>query len=68
MGGNGEFSTQKMDMGGNGEFSKKIRIWMDMDLAKWSGTGVDWVSKFCPVKGSRKHFSHHRVKTKGGGG
>ena len=43
-----------MDMGGNGEFSfKKIRIWMDMDLAERSG--VEWVSEFCPVKGSMKN-------------
>ena len=31
-------------------FYKKIRIWMDMDLAKQGG--VEWVSKFCPVTGS----------------
>ena len=37
------------DMGGNGTF-EKIRIWMDMDLAKRGGE--EWVSKLCPVKGS----------------
>ena len=40
-----------MDMGGNGEFStKKKSVWMDMDLAE--RVGVEWASKFCPVKGS----------------
>ena len=40
-----------MDMGGYGEFStEKIRIWMDMDPAERGG--VEWVSEFCPVKGS----------------
>ena len=33
-----------------GIFYQEIRIWMDMDLAGWGG--VEWVSKFCPVKGS----------------
>ena len=33
-----------------GIFYQKIRIWMDMDLAEQGG--VEWVSKFCFVKGS----------------
>ena len=48
MGGNWEFSSQKMDMDGNGNFlQNKILIWMDMDLVKRGG--VEWVSKFCLV-------------------
>ena len=44
-----------MDIGGYGEFSaEKIRIWMDMDPAERGG--VEWVSEFCPVKGSS--FAH----------
>ena len=31
-------------------FYRKIRIFMDMDPAERSG--VEWVSEFCPVKGS----------------
>ena len=34
-----------------GIFYRKIRIWMDMDPAERGG--VEWVSAFCPVKGSR---------------
>ena len=34
-----------------GIFYRKIRIWMDMDPAERGG--VEWVSEFCPVKGSR---------------
>ena len=34
-------------------FYRKIRIWMDMDLAERGG--VEWVSEFCPVKGSRHY-------------
>ena len=33
-----------------GIFYPKIRIWMDMDPAERGG--VEWVSEFCPVKGS----------------
>ena len=33
-----------------GIFYRKIRIWMDMDPAERGG--VEWVSEFCPVKGS----------------
>ena len=45
-----------MDIGGYEEFSteKKNRIWMDMDPAERGG--VEWVSEFCPVKGSRRHY------------
>ena len=46
-----------MDIGGYGEFStEKNRIWMDMDPAERGG--VEWVSEFCPVKGSTKLAFH----------
>ena len=35
-----------------GIFYRKIRIWMDVDPAEWGG--VEWVSEFCPVKGSSR--------------
>ena len=33
-----------------GTFYQKIRIWMDTDPAERGG--MEWVSEFCPVKGS----------------
>ena len=53
IGGNGEFSTQKWKWLETGNFLPKTRIWMDMDLAERGG--VEWVSKFCPLKGSSSH-------------
>ena len=47
MGGNGEFSTQKVDVGGNGEFSKKNPYvdWYGSGRTGWSGVGLEILSR-----------------------
>ena len=61
MGGNWEFSSQKNGYGWKwGIFYKKILILLDMDLAKRGG--VEWVSKFCPVRGYETGPGPHLVK------
>ena len=58
-----EFSTQKWIWVEMGNFLQKKRIWMDMDLAKRDG--VEWVSKFCPVKGSTENIKFPKLKKLG---